>query len=106
MFLLKRQLGPGYIAPLQSLSPNLNGFKLVYTVPGNNATAAALSQDLLERALSSVNKQDANIVQVQTNAALERACPTNFNGRSECFAGILFTGIDPNNQALVSRTSI
>lgn len=101
--MLTIQLGPGYIAPLQTLSPNLGGFKLVYVVPTNNNTAAALAEDLLSRALSGINRGDANIVRVQTNAQLERQCPTNFNGRSECYAGVLFSGIDPNNQQLVRQ---
>jgi len=92
-------LGPGYIAPLQTLSPSLNGFKLVYALPTGNATASALAEDLFRRALRQVDS-GANIVRVANSAGVDRECPTNFNGRSECFAGVVFGGVDPVNQQL------
>lgn len=99
---LTYQLGPGFVSPLQPLQPDLSGFKLVYTIPTNNATAATLAEDLLRRALVNLNT-NANVIRVGNNTALERECPTNFNGRSECFAGLLIQGIDPLNQQLVSQ---
>lgn len=53
----------------------------------------------MDRVLDGVN---GDIVKVESNAEIERACPTNFNLRSECFAAVVFDEVDPASQALVS----
>lgn len=44
---------------------------------------------------------NARIVRVANNSRVERECPENFNGLSECWAAVVMTDVDPVNRNLV-----
>lgn len=43
----------------------------------------------------------ANVIRVGDPSEIERACPSNFNARSECFAAVIFSEVNPEQQILV-----
>jgi hypothetical protein len=62
-----------------------------------------LGEELLQRVFrSSGIAGNARIVRVANNTRVERECPENFNGLSECWAAVVMTTVDPVNQNLVS----
>ncbi|KAG8891481.1 hypothetical protein FRC01_014673 [Tulasnella sp. 417] len=53
--------------------------------------------DIVTRPLSSSRRQA--VVKVDDLDALELACPTNYNGRSSCYAGVIFNGLPRSNDS-------
>ena len=99
--LLTTQLGEGQIRPLLDLPADLNGYKFLWAPPPAATTDAALSSlvdDLMARVLGNGG---ANVIKVDDEAEIERSCPSNFNARSECFAAVVFSEVDPSQQILV-----
>lgn len=53
--------------------------------------------DLVAQPLSSARRQ--SVIKVDNLDALDLACPTNYNGRSSCYAGIIFNGLPRSNDS-------
>ena len=95
------QLGGGQIQSLLPLPADLNGYKFLWAPPPAAATDSAISNlvdDLMNRVLGNGG---ANIIRVEDENEIERACPSNFNARSECFAAVVFSEINIAQQTLV-----
>ena len=97
-----QQLGIGSIEPILPLPPNLDGYKFLWAPPpaaSSNGTLSDLVDGLVDRVFQGVG---GNIIKVDDEDDIERACPTNFNLRSECFAALVFNEVDDGRQVLVS----
>jgi hypothetical protein len=95
------QLGPGRIAPLQAIPSNLLGHKLVWSPPPSATTDATIStfiDDLMNRVTAGVS---GTVQRVTDSAAIETACPENFNLLSNCLAAVDFGSVDIGGHGLV-----
>jgi hypothetical protein len=65
---------------------------------GANQTVFTFVDTLMSRVLSGVS---GDVIKVDYATEIERACPTNFNLRSECFAAVVFNSVDTITPSLV-----
>lgn len=91
--------GPGQIQPLQNLSPDLDGEKLVSYI---SQASEPFGSRLLQATLQTAGLEERNIkhVRLDNPEDIRRECPQNLNGFSECFAALVFTEVDPDSQTL------
>ncbi|ORY26511.1 hypothetical protein BCR39DRAFT_541062 [Naematelia encephala] len=93
-FTTRSILGQGHIAPLLSLPTNLGSRRIVWSPPraaATNATLDTFFDDLMSKAMTGVS---GYIEKVQNSSSIDRACPQNYNGLSNCFAAVSFGAMD------------
>lgn len=95
--LLPEQYGLGTLRPIRNLAGEFDGSAVLVWVDLANGTSPSptdimsiVTRDFSERQLSAVRRVDS----VQELAA---ECRPNFNGFSQCFAGLEFNGLLPGN---------
>ncbi|KAG8976224.1 hypothetical protein FRC05_004474 [Tulasnella sp. 425] len=92
-------LGFGSPATIYSLQDVFDSGKLVWTdiTDGTGSPSANQIMDLVAQPLSSARRQ--SVIKVDNLDALELACPSNYNGRTSCYAGIIFNGLPRSNDS-------
>ncbi|KAG8983110.1 hypothetical protein FRB90_006304, partial [Tulasnella sp. 427] len=90
-------LGFGSPASIYGLQDVFQNGKLAWIdiTDGTGSPSADQIMDFVTRPLSSSRRQ--SVVKVDSLDDLAMSCPTNYNGRSSCYAGVIFNGLPPSN---------
>lgn len=92
-------LGFGSPAPIYNLQDVFTGGKLAWVDITDKTGSPSADQimDTVTRSLSSSRRQ--SVVKVDDLDALDFQCPTNYNGRSSCYAAVIFNGLPRSNDS-------
>ncbi|KAG8956898.1 hypothetical protein FRC00_004773, partial [Tulasnella sp. 408] len=93
-------LGFGSPAPIYNLQDVFTGGKLAWVDITDKTGSPSADQimDIVTRPLSSSRRQ--SVVKVDDLDALDFQCPTNYNGRSSCYAAVIFNGLPRSNDSV------
>lgn len=98
LFANNGRYGAGHVQDLPALKEDLGGEKLVYYLPPD---AEPWGSRLLQATLQNAGLSERNVRLIGLdNPDVSTHCPQNLNGFSECFAALVFSQVDPEEQRL------